>query len=277
VRGPILIGLDGRPASLDALELATRLCERLGAGLIAAYVPQGEYPFTPYDQNYQHHLRAQIEELRERSAPALERVPDGRRREVRPYHAVTTGAGLQELAASEHARLMVVGSSQRTPAGRVLLGSTAARLLTHPPCPIVMAPRGLSGGDDLRLRTVGVALDGCRCSEAALERARELAADLGAELVALSVTTHHGVAPTPAGIEQRVLAGPTARALSIASEDLDLLMVGCRETGGVAGHPTLRSVSRRLLHTSACPLVVVPESLLDGGDPRRRSAAVTPS
>jgi nucleotide-binding universal stress UspA family protein len=291
LRGPVLIGLDGRPASHDALELATGLCEQAGASLIAAYVPQNEHPFTPYDQPYQRDLRDLVDGLREDIAPALGRVPNGRRREIRAFHAVTAAAGLHELAAAERARLMVVGSSHHTPLGRVLVGSTAASLLVDAPCPVAVAPRGLSGRDARPLRTVGVALDGCRSSEVALGRARDLAEDLGAELVALSVAPHHGVPQSSwhrtrrqmasqtdalleragaTGIERLMLGGPTVGALSRASEDLDLLVVGCRETGGVAGHPTLRSVSRRLLRTSACPVVAVPERLMD------RSESVSP-
>jgi nucleotide-binding universal stress UspA family protein len=272
LKGPVLIGLDERPASRDALELAAGLCEQAQAGLIAAFIPQSEHPFTPYDQRYQQEIREYIRALRGEIAPALERVPGDRRRDVRVYHALDATTGLHELAVAARARLTVVGSSHRTPVGRVLVGSTAAQLLVHASCPIAVAPRGLSMRGGRPLRRLGVALDGCRASEAALERARDLATDLDADLIALSVATSHGVAASPPGIEHMVLEGRPVPALSHASEDLDLLVVGCREAGGVAGHPTLRSVSRRLLETSACPLVVVPENLVDGGQSPSGSA-----
>ena len=38
-------------------------------------------------------------------------------------------------------------------------------------------------------------------------------------------------------------------------------MVGCRATGGPLGHPTLRSVSRELMHGTGVPVIVVPERI----------------
>lgn len=284
--GPIVAGLTSHSHAWDALELAAGLCQQASAGLLAVHVPHGEERFMPYDQPYQQELRERMQTLREEIAPALARVPDGRRREVRAFHAPTVAAGLSELAASEGAPLLVLGSSHRTPVGRVLLGSTGSRLLTHSPCPLAVAPRGLVDRPGAPLRTLGVALDGCQSSEAALIRARELARDLGAELVALSVAPHHGpirgsweparrqmASQTDAmleragleDVERLILGGPTVRSLAEASENLDLLVVGCRKTGGVAGHPTLTSVSRRLMATAACPLVIVPETLIDRG------------
>jgi nucleotide-binding universal stress UspA family protein len=61
------------------------------------------------------------------------------------------------------------------------------------------------------------------------------------------------------GAERVLLGGPPAEALATASDDLDFLVVGCRAFAGPIGHP-LRSVSRRLIRTSSCPLLVVPST-----------------
>ncbi|WP_372495840.1 universal stress protein [Kitasatospora humi] len=46
------------------------------------------------------------------------------------------------VKASENARLLVVGSHQRNPLARVLLGSVSAHLLHHAECPVTIVPRG---------------------------------------------------------------------------------------------------------------------------------------
>ncbi len=240
MKGPIIVGLDGRPAAHDALELAAELCEQTGTGLIVAHVPASAHPFTPYDQHSQRQLRNRIHELRPELAPYLERVPPGRRRDVRAFHGLTAAAGLAELAGSERASLIIVGSTHHTPVGRLLLGSTASQLLLQAPCPVVVAPRG----GHAAVGTIGVAVDAGHSSDEAVRRARELADELGAELHELHVDE-----------------GSTVHTLAHASKELDLLVVGCREGGGLVGHPTLTSVSRRLLERSDSPLMVVPEVL----------------
>jgi nucleotide-binding universal stress UspA family protein len=57
--------------------------------------------------------------------------------------------------------------------------------------------------------------------------------------------------------ERVVLGGAPAAALAAASREVDLLVVGCRSSGGMVGH-LLRSVPRRLTRVAACPLFVVP-------------------
>jgi nucleotide-binding universal stress UspA family protein len=81
----------------------------------------------------------------------------------------------------------------------------------------------------------------------ALAEARALAGSLAADLVELTV-------------EEPKRA---AEALAAASADLDLLVVGCRTCSSVLGHP-LRSVSRRLMRTAVCPLLVVPQGVAAG-------------
>jgi nucleotide-binding universal stress UspA family protein len=65
--------------------------------------------------------------------------------------------------------------------------------------------------------------------------------------------------PTPAGVEvdARVVEGHPVNVLIDASQDADLLAVGTRGRGGVAGL-LLGSVSQRCVERAHCPVVVVP-------------------
>jgi nucleotide-binding universal stress UspA family protein len=102
---------------------------------------------------------------------------------------------LAELARSERADLVVLGSTHRGPVGRIVPGATVAHLLDEAPCAVAVAPPGfahpgsgdgwrpLEGeGKDAGMRVLGVGFDGSRASRAALATASELALAAGATL-----------------------------------------------------------------------------------------------
>jgi nucleotide-binding universal stress UspA family protein len=88
-----------------------------------------------------------------------------------------------------------------------------------------------------------------------LERARKAAAELVDKAVAdLSE-------PGPASVTVHAVNGLAADELISASRDADLLVVGARggaQSGGMAGHMPVGSISNKVLHRSECPVVVVP-------------------
>jgi nucleotide-binding universal stress UspA family protein len=84
------------------------------------------------------------------------------------------------------ADFLVLGSTHRGFAGRVLIGTTGDRLIREAPFPIVIAPMHFRE-ESARLRTVGVAFDGFPESRVALGWAADLAAAFGAPLRLIGV------------------------------------------------------------------------------------------
>jgi nucleotide-binding universal stress UspA family protein len=260
---PVVVGYEGRPQSEDALELARLLAGAWAEDVLAVWVPDRD---ERYSTSTHEALRERIRTGQQLRAAAGEVLAGGPDWELTTQPALWPADGLAAVAVEQHARALVVGSSHLGPIGRVVLGSTAARLITQAPCPIALAPRGWAA-NGARATTVGIALDGCEDCEQALTEAVPLCEQLGARLVALSVIANGDEQPdaqlaraAAAGAEHLRLEGQAANTLAAVSHDLDLLIVGCRASAGVLGRP-LRSVSRRLLQTSACPLLVVPHSL----------------
>jgi nucleotide-binding universal stress UspA family protein len=272
VAGPILVGYDARDAGVDALTLADALATARSDALIAAHVSEALHPFGANDRRTQVEMTGRMRALR---GVVDELLPE--RTGNRPVSLCDVGAhsparGLHDLAIAERARAIVLGSTHRGPIGRVAVGTTAARLLVKAPCSVAVAPQGFRERAQGPFERVAVAVDGCSDCQNALHEAMSLTSASAGSLVALSV------APKRAGdqllarvdamldrsgagnMERRVLEGRPAAAIARAADGFDLLVLGCRDTGGPLGHPTVRSVSRELMHATGVPVIVVPES-----------------
>ncbi|HEU4947207.1 MAG TPA: universal stress protein, partial [Kribbella sp.] len=198
----------------------------------------------------------------------------------------TAAASLIEEA--EQARMVVLGSRGLGGWTGLLVGSVATQVSTHAQCPIVVIP------PDVRPRvhgkpTVVVGVDGSKTSIKAVEFAFDQAEAHGAKVLAVHawtspVSTYEDgqgallfdkdeveaaarlvVAESLAGAmidhpdvehEVKLVSGQAARALLLAAESADLLVVGSRGRGGFTGL-LLGSVSQSVLHHAHCPVAIV--------------------
>lgn len=216
------------------------------------------------------------------------------------------GAELQQLAAEGRhparelatraeqtdAGLIVIGSSHRSPLGRVALGSVGTALIHGAPCAVAVAPRGYAGREDQRLLRIAVAYDGGAESVAALETAASIcrrtrarlsiftAADAGARGLSAPMPTGGGPAvivneqramqgvlragldrvPEGLPVDGRLLLGPAAAEIAGAAADQDLLVIGSH-AHGTFGRTVLGSVSTELIHCAECPVMVLPRGV----------------
>lgn len=167
----IIVSYDGTDNDRDALALGRALGE-LGGEISLAYVRH-----TPQTDTARESLEEkEAEELLENGAEALG-DPNTPRHVV--LHA-STGAGLWELAESEHADVIVFGSDYRTADGAVMPGTSAQRILTGGPVAVAVAPAGFRN-HEVEIKTIGVLAeeDG---DDSAFNTAKSLADALGATL-----------------------------------------------------------------------------------------------
>jgi nucleotide-binding universal stress UspA family protein len=140
-RGPVVVGVDGSPASVRALVLAADLAAAIGGELLAVHAftdvtgAGGAPRRRPEDWA---RLVAEAEaDLDATVAAALTDCP--RIRFSRHVVAGTTLGVLMDHARS--ARVVVVGQrDERAPAGEMVLGSTSRGLVEFAPCPVVVLP-----------------------------------------------------------------------------------------------------------------------------------------
>lgn len=281
-----IVGHDGTSRGDDALALARKLApEREGDRIVAHVIVSPALDLMP-DDEYFAELRAAAEEglagVRAALAPG---------EELRIVEAPSVAHGLHELAESEPAGLVVVGSSHRGTTGRALLGTTADRLLHGSPCPVVAAAEGF-GRDPVSIRRVLLAYDGGSEARAAVAVAAEVAriapgkVDVITVRQAIPAVGHPGAAGfaayavqsaerTAAEAAQRAvdalpsdLAGspltsepPAGRAIAQTAEErsADLIVMGSRAYGPVR-RVLLGSTGRAVLHDAACSVLVVPRA-----------------
>jgi nucleotide-binding universal stress UspA family protein len=211
--------------------------------------------------------------------------------------STSAARALHEAAEERDAGLLVVGSTNRGAVGRVLVGSTAERLMHGAPCPIAIVPHGWQAGAGLN--TLGVAFVESEEGHEALRGAYALARRAGAKLRVLTavkpgvratygeqtaggdvtrgkgevavegemrVRAEHEVREAIAAlgddveVESDTFVEDPAEVLIGVSQNLDLLICGSRGYGPRRA-VLLGGVSRRLAAEAHCPVIVLPRGV----------------
>ncbi|MDG4770154.1 universal stress protein [Solwaraspora sp. WMMD792] len=283
--GPVLVGVDGSKAAVQAARLAAReaAMRRRPLRIVHAFVwpalqaPMALAPAVPPEGEVERYTREIVDEAAQAAAdeaPQLEiatQVVDG-------------AATVVLLAEARSAALVVLGDHGFGPISGALIGSVASQVATHADGPVLVAR-----GDCDRSGPVIVGVDGSELSAQAVEFAAEAADLRGTELLAVHTWTHPPsigpgdmqplvydaaalqaeeealLAESVAGVRERhpdltvrqlSVQGRATKVLTEESARGQLLVVGARGRGGFTGL-LLGSVSNALLYRSQCPLVVI--------------------
>lgn len=273
----IVVGCDGSPQSLDAVALGADLAEPIGAQLLLAHV----YEQQPMWYGAQRSVaRARRDKILSIFDEAQEALPDSVSAETLAVGSDTPARGLHDLAVTEKADLLMLGSTHRGPAGRVLPGSVGEVVMTGAPCAVAIAPRGYRERERGPIRSIGAGFDGSPEAELMLGGADRLARALGASLrtIAVAEARHlpHSHRQRGHPLRERlaealeglgrsadedgiVLEGDPVDALAEAADEVDVLLTGSRGYGPLR-HVLPGSVSAPLMRRCPCPLIVLPRA-----------------
>jgi nucleotide-binding universal stress UspA family protein len=288
----IIAGYDGTEEGRDALALAGFLAGESAERVVAAAVSEAATPIP--SPGHAGRKNALVDAARRVAVRALdEGLVDPAVLEPAGLYGSSAAAGLHRLAETLRADLVVAGSSHRGELGRLLIGSTAARLLNGASCPVAAAPRGFARTEHRVVRALGLAYDGSPESRVALEGAAALAAEHDAAVRVFTVVppsgpegydrpydevqeirrAHYGAIVDDALKALRPEVRPEGRLLSgeveeqlveQANASLDVMVVGSRGYGPVR-RVLLGSTSNALMRSARCPLIVYPRGVEASG------------
>jgi nucleotide-binding universal stress UspA family protein len=283
----IVVGLDPRTSDAAPVRFGVAMARVTGAPLVVAAV-EAHTPVRAGDEDLLGDAGEVLGDMRHR----LE--AEGVAVDCRRLAGTSAARALQEVAESEDAGLLVVGSARGGAPGRLRAGSTARRLLHGAPCPLAVVPQRWSGG----LGTIGVAYVDSEEGREALRAAHVLARLAGARLRVVTVVkpaigmyneTEPYVPPVPGKDVDRVLGehrvdaerelraavaslgdlvpvevdafvGDVADVLADFSGHVDVLACGSRAYGPVRS-VLLGSVSARVVDRARCPVLVLPRGV----------------
>ena len=280
----IVCGYDGTDQANDALRMAADLSTATGAELMVAAIDE----FEPLAGDTATHEQRGRDYFHHRFEEAIEQLGEVAF-ERRIGHGSVPGALLQ-IAETDEADALVVGSTHLGTVGQVLPGSVGDRVLAGAPCAVVIAPKGYAQIGGGPVKHIGVGYDGQPDAVAALEVAVDIARECGADLKLIAVNLNEefvapgrGGYPRHAYVEELdryyheriaegldrvpadvpasslVLSGDPAEELARQSREFDLLVLGSRGYGPVR-RVFLGGVAHGVVKSAACPVVVMPRS-----------------
>ena len=247
----IVCGVDGTESSRVAVKQSARLlCARRMLELVSVVdlrpvvAPAGLPDPADLERRYEEAKRA----LRE-----------GRTQCPRARSLLLSGDPATKIVSAAReagATLVVAGAPPSGRLGGVVLGSVGTHLLHSAPCSVLIARP--SADEAAFPRSIVVGHDGSSGAAAAAAVAKELAHRFGADLRIVVADAGDPVQIDVLAREEK-LAWSSLRpteALTAASADADLLVVGSR---GLRGVRALGSVSERIGHLARCSVLVVRE------------------
>lgn len=274
---PIVVAVDGSPHSDAAVEWAAHESRSRGASVTLVHVA-APTPGIMAPRDDANTIVAKSE--------AIFRAALGHRCEVGVRTVVVESPIMAALVdASTRARLIVVGSRGHRVLGRLLLGSVSTGLMHRAHCPVAVIPLPEHHGAAHAALPVVLGVDGTATSETAILLAFDEAARREVNLVAVHAWSDVGIPPvigtdrwydreTSASellarrlaggqekypdvrVIRRTVCDVPAHAVLFEARCSQLVVVGSRESGGIAGMH-VGAVGCAVVHGSPVPVIVV--------------------
>lgn len=197
----ILLATDGSQFNEGAVREAIRFAKKCSSKL---YVLSVVSEITDYEGFSPQRIE---DSLRTRAGEHLDSIRSRAASEGVDCETIVAGGDepsvqIAEAAGRLHADMIVMGRRGRSGLAKILMGQTAAKVIGHAPCKVLVVPRAAQ----IDFRTLLVATDGSVHGEAAVKEALGIAKCSGSVLIALTAARDEGELAQARGHVDRVIA-----------------------------------------------------------------------
>jgi nucleotide-binding universal stress UspA family protein len=267
--GRMIVAFDGTDTGLDGLVLSMGLARAFGSQISVVYI---------YDKQLSECSKEAARELTKHAdevlAGARELVSQALAVEFCALPASSPAQGLHDLARSEDAELIVLGSRRLGPRTKAALGAVSEDVVRAAPCAVAVAPRGYRSEGGFVPQRIGVGWVPTNEGERALGVSYRIARATGGsvELVATTSSSDmvasldtrarravEGVAQVLDGkaeVAVRAVVGNASDELVNRSGNMDLLVLGSRGCGPPRTM-LFGSVSSEVVPEALCPVLIL--------------------
>ncbi len=283
----ILVPLDFARPSMEALNYAVELAKSFAATVHLLHVTA---PDEAASTGAAHLIRQTAESL----MSAREKLAQAQKKHLSPFWPanshVRSGEPFQEICSQAReigADLIVLATRGHSGLTRILLGSTAERVVRFTPCPVLIVRRWKRG--ELWMRRILVPTDFSQCAMAGLIYGALWARSFAAKLhllyvlfpaapvlidrVATNLSSEQVGIPTDTQLEMEALAkrdllkgvkcesqikiGYPVDAICGETDHVDLVVISTHGRSGLK-HVLMGSVAEQVVRYAKCPVLVVP-------------------
>lgn len=160
----------------EAITFAKKCSSRLFAVSVLESNPEYETIGSNVFEKEEAEALASLESLKERAAK------EGLSCETILHEATDPSQAIVDEASGKKVDMIVIGRRGRTGLTKVLMGKTAAKVIAHAPCKVLVVPRAAK----IEYRNILVATDGSEHSNAAVTEAIGIAKRCGSNIIAVS-------------------------------------------------------------------------------------------
>jgi nucleotide-binding universal stress UspA family protein len=170
------MSLDSEGAIREAIKFATKCSSRMYACMTLETNPEYETIGSNVFEKEEEQANAHLESIKARAAK------DDVSCEIVLHESRDAAEAIIEEAAKKNVDMIIIGRHGRKGVAKALMGETAAKVIAHAPCKVLVVPKAAQ----IEYRNILVATDGSTHAIAAVNEAIAIAKRCGSHIIALS-------------------------------------------------------------------------------------------
>jgi nucleotide-binding universal stress UspA family protein len=247
----------------ESIKFASKCSSKIYACMTLETNPEyesvGSSVFAKEEEEANAHLKT-IKERAEKESISCETVL---------HESMDAAQAIVEEATGKKADMIVIGRRGRKGVAKALMGETAAKVITHAPCKVLVVPKAAQ----LEYKNILVATDGLTQAKAAVTEAIAIAKRTGSHLIALSAMRDESERAEATkfandAADQAKMEGISAEAVTPAGRSfnvivetaggraVDLIVMGTYGKTGVK-KLLMGSATEKVIGTAGCAVLVV--------------------